>query len=148
MLLSLYKIRQECSKIKGVKIMKRRTAREKAMQTLFQVDVSELNWKEALNHVLDGNDTDEFLEQLVQGTITNQDKIDAILRDHLANWTLDRIGNVDRSILRLALYEIQFVEEIPQNVSVNEAIELAKTFGDDQSSKFVNGVLSRVIENK
>ncbi|RBN42846.1 transcription antitermination factor NusB, partial [Priestia megaterium] len=71
--------------------------------------------------------------------------IDERLRNHLEKWTLDRVATVDRVILRIAVYEMKYEEEIPTSVTLNEAIELAKTFGDDQSSKFINGVLSKVL---
>lgn len=67
-----------------------------------------------------------------------------MISKHLVNWKLDRIANVDRAILRLAAYEMAYAEDIPVNVSMNEAIELAKRFGDDKATKFVNGVLSNI----
>ncbi|KAA0549471.1 transcription antitermination factor NusB [Bacillus sp. BGMRC 2118] len=126
--------------------MKRRTAREKAIQALFQLDLNEQEPSLAIEHVLEGKESDEFLEQLVLGTTENKQEIDNILIKNLENWSLDRIGNVDRAILRLAVYEMKYEESIPQNVSINEAIELAKIFGDDESSKFINSVLSKVLD--
>lgn len=67
-----------------------------------------------------------------------------MISGHLVNWKLDRIANVDRAILRLAVYEMVYSDDIPANVSLNEAIELAKRFGDDKAAKFVNGVLSNI----
>jgi N utilization substance protein B len=67
-----------------------------------------------------------------------------MISQHLVNWKLDRIANVDRAILRLSVYEMVYQEDIPVSVSMNEAIELAKLFGDDKASKFVNGVLSNI----
>ncbi|MER2140145.1 MAG: transcription antitermination factor NusB, partial [Priestia megaterium] len=86
-----------------------------------------------------------FLESLVLGVVEHQQEIDELLRNHLEKWTLDRVATVDRVILRIAVYEMKYEEEIPTSVTLNEAIELAKTFGDDQSSKFINGVLSKVL---
>jgi N utilization substance protein B len=77
--------------------------------------------------------------------VEHQQEIDELLRNHLEKWTLDRVATVDRVILRIAVYEMKYEEEIPTSVTLNEAIELAKTFGDDQSSKFINGVLSKVL---
>ncbi|MBM6617340.1 transcription antitermination factor NusB [Bacillus suaedaesalsae] len=124
--------------------MKRRTAREKALQALFQLDLNEQEPTVAIEHVLEGKGSDEFLEKLVLGATEHQQEIDELLKGSLENWSLDRIGNVDRAILRLAVYEMKFEESIPENVSINEAIELAKIFGDDDSSKFINSVLSKV----
>lgn len=124
--------------------MKRRTAREKALQSLFQIDVSDTEPNEAMQHALDGQESDAFFEQLVYGVLENKEKIDEMIKQHLVNWKLDRLANVDRAILRLSAYEMIFLEDIPVNVSMNEAIELAKQFGDDKSAKFVNGVLSNI----
>lgn len=124
--------------------MKRRTAREKALQSLFQIDVSDIEPNEAMQHALDGQESDAFFEQLVYGVLENKEKIDEMIKRHLVNWKLDRLANVDRAILRLSAYEMIFLDDIPVNVSMNEAIELAKQFGDGKSAKFVNGVLSNI----
>ncbi|MEC0715290.1 transcription antitermination factor NusB [Bacillus licheniformis] len=124
--------------------MKRRTAREKALQSLFQIDVSDIEPNEAMQHALDGQESDAFFEQLVYGVLENKEKIDEMIKRQLVNWKLDRLANVDRAILRLSAYEMIFLDDIPVNVSMNEAIELAKQFGDDKSAKFVNGVLSNI----
>ncbi|MGG4490102.1 transcription antitermination factor NusB [Metabacillus idriensis] len=124
--------------------MKRRLAREKALQALFQIDVSDIDPKEAMSHALDGEDLDEFMTALVLGTIEHMAEIDEQIKPHLVKWKLERLANVDRSVLRLAVYEMMYIEEIPVNVTLDEAIELAKTFGDDQSPKFINGVLSNI----
>ncbi|GLF89667.1 N utilization substance protein B [Bacillus safensis] len=124
--------------------MKRRTAREKALQTLFQIDVSNIDPKEAITHALDEQESDPFFEELVFGVLEHKDKLDDMISQHLVNWKLDRIANVDRAILRLSVYEMVYQEDIPVSVSMNEAIELAKLFGDDKAPKFVNGVLSNI----
>lgn len=124
-------------------MMKRREAREKAVQTLFQLEGTELTVEEAMAYVLEETETDAFFEQVVRGTVENQEAIDASLAEKLENWSLNRLGKVDRTILRLAVYELLYTPDTPQSVVMNEAIELSKTFGDDKSSKFVNGVLSK-----
>ncbi|AQX53795.1 transcription antitermination factor NusB [Priestia flexa] len=124
--------------------MKRHTARQKALQALFQYDLGQIEPLEAMENVLQEGKGDDFLEKLVLGVANNQKEIDGILRDHLEKWTLDRVATVDRTILRMAVYEMKYEEEIPGNVTINEAIELAKVFGDDQSGRFINGVLSKV----
>ncbi|MBY6085073.1 transcription antitermination factor NusB [Priestia flexa] len=124
--------------------MKRHTARQKALQALFQHDLGQIEPLEAMENVLQEGKGDDFLEKLVLGVVNNQKEIDGILRDHLEKWTLDRVATVDRTILRMAVYEMKYEEEIPGNVTINEAIELAKVFGDDQSGRFINGVLSKV----
>lgn len=127
--------------------MKRRLARIKAVQSLFQVDMSGTDQNEAINNVLEeGEVTDEFLEQLVKGTVENLEEIDKLFTTHLQNWKIDRVGNVDRAVIRMAIYEMKYIDEIPINVSLNEAIDVAKSFGGDESGRFVNGVLSKVAE--
>lgn len=127
--------------------MKRRTAREKALQSLFQIDRSQIEPIEAIRYSLEENESDPFLEDLVIGTTKNLDEIDKHISGNLEKWTIERLGNIDRSILRMATYELIFLEDIPYSVSMDEAIELAKKFGDDNSSKFINSVLSK-IKNK
>ncbi|KKI93016.1 antitermination protein NusB [Bacillus sp. SA1-12] len=127
--------------------MKRRTAREKALQALFQVNVSKIDPNEAIEHVLEDADQDQFMNKLVFGTIEHQKELDELIAPHLVNWTIDRLANIDKTILRMAAYELKYEEDIPANVTLDEAVELAKAFGDDHSSKFVNGVLSKIKQN-
>jgi transcription antitermination protein NusB len=128
--------------------MKRRVAREKALQALFQIDMSGIEPEVALTNVLEEEEKmDAYLQQLVLGFIENQERIDGHIRDNLEKWSFDRLAKVDRNILRLGVYELLFVEDVPNKVVINEAVEIAKIFGDDQSSKFINGVLSKVSQS-
>lgn len=122
--------------------MKRREAREKALQTLFQLENTELTIEDAMSHVLDGQN-DPFYEKLVRGTTEHLAQIDESLKTKLENWSLDRLPKIERTVLRLAVFELLLMQDAPSKVVMNEAIELCKTFGDDKSSKFVNGVLSK-----
>ncbi|KYG91738.1 transcription antitermination factor NusB [Metasolibacillus sp. FSL H7-0170] len=126
--------------------MKRHDARQKALQVLFQLDSTELPIEEAIGHVLEEQSSNAFFEQLVRGTAEQKEKIDAALSDKLENWTLNRLPKIERTVLRLAVYELLFMPDTPNRVVLNEAIELCKVFGDDKSSKFVNGVLSKFTE--
>jgi N utilization substance protein B len=127
--------------------MKRRYSRIKAVQSLFQVDMSGTDKDEAINNVLLENEKkDAFLEQLVIGTLEHLEEINEILKKHLLNWKIERVGNVDRAVIRMAIFEMKYLPEIPINVSLNEAIDVAKSFGGDESGRFVNGVLSKVAE--
>lgn len=125
--------------------MKRREAREKALQTLFQLENTELTIEDAMSHVLDGK-SDSFFEQLVLGTTGHLAQIDESLTINLENWSLSRLPKIERTILRLAVYELLFMKDAPSKVIMNEAIELCKIFGDEKSSKFVNGVLSKYTD--
>lgn len=125
--------------------MKRRTAREKALQALFQIDISKTEPADAIEHVLEGGAGDEYLSMLVKGVIEHREEIDKLISVNLEKWSIDRLATVDRNILRIAAYELRFQQpEIPENVILDEAIEIAKIYGDDQSSKFINAVLSKV----
>jgi len=126
-------------------MMNRSIAREKAMQVLFQLDVNNSEPAEAIQSFLGEEEGNYFLTGLVEGVTQNQGGIDAIIVKHLENWTIDRIAAVEKTILRIATYEIHYMEDIPESVSINEAVELAKKYGDEQSGKFVNGVLSKII---
>lgn len=124
--------------------MKRRTAREKALQALFQIDVSEAEPGAAIDHVLEDAPRNEFLNELVNGVVENKAAIDEAIKKNLENWTLERLATVDRNLLRLSVYELLFCKDTPPNVVIDEGIEIAKMYGDDQSSKFINGVLSKI----
>jgi transcription antitermination protein NusB len=125
--------------------MKRRIAREKALQSIFQIDMNETSAKDAIQYVLDGDASDDYLEKLVEGVTEHLDEMDSILTKHLEKWTIDRLATVDRNILRVAVYEMKYCkDDVPVNVAINEALEIAKIYGDESSSKFINSVLSKV----
>jgi len=125
--------------------MKRHEAREKAFQTLFQIDINDIEPVIAINNILENEKNDAFLTYLVEGVINNKQSIDETISEHLENWSLSRLASVERTVLRIATFEILFAEDIPENVSINEAVELANKFGEEKSGKFVNGVLSKII---
>ena len=129
----------------GELYMKRHEAREKALQVLFQLENTELTVEEAMGHIK-GQPTNAFYEKIVKGTAEHLEEIDAALEQHLEKWSLARLPKIERTVLRLAVYEILYMQETPKRVILNEAIELCKTFGDEKSSKFVNGVLSKFTE--
>jgi transcription antitermination protein NusB len=128
--------------------MKRRTAREKALQALFQIDVSSTEPSAAIEHVLEGERSDDYLTMLVNGVMEHLDEIDNLIKENLEKWSLERLATVDRNLLRLAVFELKYAhDEVPEKVVLDEAIEIAKLYGDQQSSKFINGVLSKVKEH-
>ena len=129
--------------------MKRRTAREKAVQCLFQIDMAEVPVKEAVALVMEeSEEKTEYLRYLLDGVLKNLTEIDAEIKKYLRGWQLERIANVDRAILRLAFYEIMFEAETPDKVVMNEAIEIAKLFSDEQSHRYINGVLSSFLQTR
>ncbi|RFU61939.1 transcription antitermination factor NusB [Bacillus sp. V59.32b] len=127
--------------------MKRRIAREKALQALYTIEIGKSEIQDALVSVLDGGASDEYFEKLVKGTLDKKEEIDGLIRSNLENWTLERLANIDRNLLRLAIFEMRYSEDVPVNVAMDESIEVAKKFGDDQSSRFVNAVLSKVKDS-
>lgn len=125
-------------------MMNRRTAREKAMQILFQFNMNDISPDDAIDLFLEEKPSDAYLTAIVRGVNEHTTSIDDMIEQHLENWTLDRIASVEKTVLRIAVYEMMFEEDIPLGVSINEAVELAKKFGDDKSGPFVNGVLSKI----
>lgn len=124
--------------------MNRHEARKTAFQILFQMDINDTDPVQAMEYYLETSDVDAFIQTLIKGVNTNKEEIDNTIKGHLENWTIDRIASVEKTILRLAVYELKYMDDIPENVSINEAVELSHIFGDDGSGKFVNGVLSKL----
>jgi len=131
---------------------KRHRARELALQILYQLDIRKERSEQILQEFWEENDTEKdvlnFANTLVKGVDEKRLEIDKLLTEFAFNWNLSRMSVIDRTILRLGSFEILFLKEIPPAVSIDEAIELAKTFGNDNSSKFVNGILNRVKDVK
>ena len=131
--------------------MSRRQARERALQVLFQVDVGGADPDMALRLMDEdfGNLTKsgDFTKRLVYGVIEHLIPLDRIISNVSKDWSLNRIARVDKSIMRLALFEMLYCDDIPSSVSVNEAVEMSKIFGGEDSGKFINGILGKVLEN-
>ncbi|MBF2441479.1 transcription antitermination factor NusB [Listeria innocua] len=123
--------------------MKRREAREKALQALFQIELNEMSLDQAIKNIME-DEQDNYMEQLVEGVMANKAEIDAIIEPNLDNWRIDRLNKVDLSLLRLSVYEIKYLDDVPNRVSLNESIEIAKIYSDEKSSKFINGVLANI----
>lgn len=127
---------------------KRTRARECALQMLYQIDLRKENVQEIIKGYWQSQESDEevtsFANQLVLGTIKMLSEIDEKISKHADNWDLKRMAVVDRNILRLATFELSHRDDIPPKVCMNEAVELAKRFGDTESAKFINGVLDAI----
>lgn len=130
---------------------KRRLAREYAVQFLYQWGISPEDLEKRLADFWERQTVDpkvkDFAQDLVRGVIEKETELDGLITQFAENWALDRIAVMDRNVLRLGLYEMKYREDIPPIVSINEAIELAKKFGTDDSGKFVNGILDRFRED-
>ena len=126
----------------------RRKARATALQVLYEVDSVGHNAESALAHLGEKGKLSEeniaFTRSLVSGVIQNREEIDQHIRKFAPAWPIEQISVVDRNILRLAIFEVLLDNNMPVKVAINEAVELAKMFGSDNSSKFINGVLGSV----
>lgn len=124
--------------------------RKKIMTILYQINVyksnkMEYNVDDILKEVLEIDN--EFVKEVVYGVITYQNDINSLANKYLDGWTIDRLGNTDKAILQMAIYELMYTET-PDVVCINEAIELAKTYSDDDVRKMINAVLDKVYHNK
>jgi len=127
----------------------RTKARECALQALYQLDLSGGDPRDAVRGVLAHFEeadeaTERFADELVRGVQSERPQIDALIQTSSTHWKLERMARVDRNILRLALYEILRRADVPVRVTLNEAVELGKKYGSEESSAFVNGVLDRI----
>jgi N utilization substance protein B len=130
-------------------MLERRKARHQALHILYQREITE----DAVGRILaDGSwnsedgDPSEFAVEILGGVEAHQARIDSIIEDISENWALSRMPLVDRNILRLAVYEMLYRDDVPDSVAINEAVEMAKVYGGDDSSKFVNGILGRLAD--
>ncbi len=128
--------------------MKRRLSRECAFKALFMIDVGNNNQEGALDYLLKDAGLSEkeqsYCVNLVKGVLSKKKELDEILSGYLVNWQFDRLAAAVRNILRLALYEMLYYDDIPPLVSINEAIELAKVYQDNEAARFVNGILDKI----
>ena len=131
----------------------RHLARTIALQTLYQWDFNgqeksgiEQTVKTNLDNFAPQFDDKGFIKNLVTGVINNQKNIDDLIIKYAPEWPLDQITMVDRNVLRIGIQEMKYDDDIPEKVAINEAIELAKTFGGESSGKFVNGVLGTIYK--
>ncbi len=127
----------------------RRESREKAFQTLFLMDALGVGPDEAIPLFALASSPprdEEYYLGTVRGVWERREEIDALIRDAAENWRIERMARVDRNILRLGAYEIRHGKDIPYAVAINEAVDLAKRFGAEESGAFVNGILDRIAE--
>ena len=131
--------------------MKRRQAREYALQILFQIDFTEKmvgrrELDEFWSDKKENMEIRKFAEELVKGTLEKLEDIDALIEKLAENWILGRMAAVDRNILRFAAFEILYRKDIPSAVTINEALEIAKKYSSSESAPFLNGVLDRLAK--
>ena len=126
----------------------RRKSREFALQVLYQLDITKQDVIKTLaqfqDHFSGNEERDDFMERLVLGVLEHCQEIDRLIEKYSENWRLVRMNIVDRTILRMAIFELLYCEEIPPKVTLNEAIELGKRYGSEDSGSFINGILDRI----
>jgi transcription antitermination protein NusB len=130
-------------------MLERSRARRLAMQILYQRDITGESVGVILGtkaYSVEDGEPDDFCRRLVTGVEEHLPEVDEMIGTVSENWSVSRMPLVDRNILRLATYEVLFVDDVPPSVAINEAVELAKIFGGEDSSKFVNGVLGKIAE--
>jgi transcription antitermination factor NusB len=127
---------------------RRRQSREAALKLLYALDITREDVKEVLHtrwaEAMMPDDIRDFTTTLVTGVIRHWHEIDAFIQECSTNWSLERIGLVERNILRFAIYELCFLPDIPPNVTINEAVEVAKKYGTEEAPAFINGILDRI----
>ncbi len=130
----------------------RANTREQLMQLLFQMavqdDFSDKEKNSYLKAYAIKDSEKDYFDSIYELTVKNKDDIDSKIAEYSKNWAFERISKVDLSIMRLALAEILYSEEVPDSVSINEAVELAKKFGGENSGKFINGILGEITRSK
>jgi N utilization substance protein B len=132
--------------------MSRRKAREIALQVLFHIDFTGGSPQEiipavyTMQEIEHSESVNDYVEWIVAGTLAHRDEIDQQISELAKDWKLERMGGVDRAITRMAIFEIKYGEDkVPPRAAVNEAVELAKHFGSDESGRFVNGILGSLV---
>lgn len=132
--------------------MIRRIAREIVLQSLFQIDFSGCDAAGALEASLaeheekDAGKAKAYAEKTLNGVLEHQEEVDAKISQYAIDWTVERMSATDRNILRIAVYEMMFAEEkIVPGVAINEAVEIAKRYGTEESPRFINGILGKMV---
>jgi N utilization substance protein B len=127
---------------------KRRRSREFALQVLYQLEITKQNALQAMIQLRENftpqEGDDEFARRIVLGVVDHRQEIDRLIESRSEHWRLDRMSIIDRNILRLAIFELLYCSEIPPKVTLNEAIDLGKRYGTEESGSFINGILDRI----
>lgn len=131
----------------------RRISREIALQVLYQMEFDTAltpiqGLRQYEDHFKNDQLSMDYSEQLINGVKKNQQEIDNIIQEFSINWKISRMSHVDRNILRIGVFEMTHLgDDVPKNVSINEAVEIAKKFGSEESSQFINGILDQISKN-
>lgn len=130
----------------------RRKARELVLEALYRIEIAQQEPEQIFNSIITREKlpetVKEFTKRLLTQTVARLSDIDSIIKEVAENWRLERIAVIDRNILRFAICEILYFDDVPDKVSIDEAIEIAKKFSTDDSGRFVNGILDKVLKSK
>lgn len=127
----------------------RRKARETALQILYRIDISPgPPAEDGFDELLPGTEARRYCETLVNGITSRLPEIDATIDRHSENWKVVRMGVIDRNILRIAVFELSYSKDVPYKVVIDEAVELAKRYGSEESGAFINGILDNVRKSE
>ena len=132
--------------------MKRKRSREIAMELLFSMEISKNSYEETIECFVEDYEMDlktidlEYIKEVMKSVVDHKEEIDEIIKNSLINWTIDRVSKVNLTIVRLAIAEMLYINDVPEVVAINEAIELTKKYSDDKSSSFINGVLDKILK--
>ena len=134
--------------------MSRKESRQKAMEILFSMELTKDNPQEALENYLDNYEGNKevldikYIQSILEGVYTNKTSIDELISANLIKWKIERISKVNLCILRLAIFEAKNLEDVPDKVALNEALEICKIYSDEKSVSFINGVLDKILKQK
>ena len=133
--------------------MKRKRSREIAMELLFSMEISKNSYEETIECFVEDYEMDlktidlEYIKEVMKSVLDHKEEIDEIIKNSLINWTIERVSKVNLIIVRLAIAEMIYIDDVPEVVAINEAIELTKKYSDDKSVSFVNGALDKAFKN-
>ena len=133
--------------------MKRKRSREIAMELLFSMEISKNSYEETIECFVEDYEMDlktidlEYIKEVMKSVVDHKEEIDEIIKNSLINWNIDRVSKVNLTIVRLAIAEMLYINDVPEVVAINEAIELTKKYSDDKSVSFVNGALDKAFKN-
>ena len=133
--------------------MKRKRSREIAMELLFSMEISKNSYEQTIESFIENYEMDlktidlEYIKEVMKSVTDYKEEIDEIIKNSLINWTIGRVSKVNLIIVRLAIAEMIYIDDVPEVVAINEAIELTKKYSDDKSVSFVNGALDKAFKN-
>lgn len=133
--------------------MSRKSSREKAMELSFGVELSKDSPEEAIETFVDNYEGDikrldlGYIKEILYGIDSKKEELDSIIESNLQNWKIERVAKINLTILRLAVLEMKYIEDVPAKVALNEALELTKKYSDEKSVSFINAVLDKVLKS-